>query len=144
MQFLDIWCLWLSGRAGWKNCGVYLHMYENAEDLTSVCTICWEANSSGNNFFFQNDMLYALQEADVYSAKGSWYSLTGRCLLLGGLWVSGCAILLLDRVHCPEATENAPSNSEALVHMVWVKPSSDILGKAVTASPLSHRNCISC
>lgn len=35
-----------------KNCALCSHMYENAEDLTYVCTICWEANSIVNSFFF--------------------------------------------------------------------------------------------
>lgn len=57
-----------------KNCALCSHMYENAEDLTYVCTICWEANSIVNSFFFfffQNYLLHALQEAGVHIAKGS-------------------------------------------------------------------------
>lgn len=51
-----------------KNCGLYLHMDENEEDLTYVCMICWEANSL-EIISFQNDFLCALQEADVHIAK---------------------------------------------------------------------------
>lgn len=104
--------------------------------ICDVCTICWEANSFGNSFFSE---LFAVCIAGSRCAhcQRELILIDGKKLVTGrskSKWLlqarswKGYGIRRPD----PKPTglaENTPPNSEGLVKMVWVKSSTDILGR---------------
>lgn len=141
MQISDIWCLWLAELTSWMfkvKKKFWLLMYENEEDLTYVCMICWEANSL-EIISFQNYFLCALQEADVHIAKGSWYSLMGKNLVTGssksklppgnGVLFGGLIPKLLE-------LQKSFFLSQGGLWTVWVKSLSDTLAKPLSSNYL--------
>lgn len=137
-----------------KNRGLFLHMYENAEDLMYVCMICWKTNNFGN-IFFQNYLLCALQEADVHIAKGSWwYSLRERACNCGCLRASAyCKLAPGKGTLFGGLIPNLPQLLKTLLLVqrdswTWFEWSLPLTywadPKVATASPLSQLNFISC